>query len=63
MPETGRCLDEIEITPEMIEAGVDALFSDGILMEPGQGDAEACVGSIYSAMSRVSRDRGRRQVL
>lgn len=37
---------EIEVTPEMIEAGAIELF----YYEPGEGYAAECVAEIYAAM-------------
>lgn len=44
--------DEIEITPEMIEAGLDELYNHDIT-EPRKDDMRLAVRSVYSAMYEV----------
>lgn len=41
---------EIEITPEMIRAGVDVLW-DFDLMHPTEDELQKAVGAVYRAMS------------
>lgn len=45
--------DEIEITPEMIEAGYRVLISSGVTDDPLEAD-RLWVEEIYRAMRRVS---------
>lgn len=49
--------EEIEITPEMIEAGVDALYNSGAIEHPLSSD-ELLVEAIFRGMigNRVTRD-------
>jgi hypothetical protein len=54
---SGAPRDEIKITPEMIEAGVDAYYgiaSDG-WDNPGNAALRAMVREIFTAMSRRRR--------
>jgi hypothetical protein len=43
--------DDIEITPEMVEAGVDTYFS----CEWRRGDEERVVAEVYKAMWRIQK--------
>jgi hypothetical protein len=45
-PEKRQVGKEIEITPEMIEAGITELF----FYERGSDDSDECVAAIYAAM-------------
>ena len=45
--------DEIEVTPEMIEAGVDVLWKSGSVEIPMDGVDQALVQKIFSAMLRA----------
>ena len=52
---TGRHLD-IEITPEMIEAGVDEIYQH-LVLEPGCGDARECALAVFKVMMNLARSR------
>ena len=51
---TGRCLDVVEITPEMIAAGEDCIYQH-LTLEPGSGDARECAAAIFRAMMNSAR--------
>jgi hypothetical protein len=46
---------EIEVTPEMIEAGLHVLWGSGAVENPMDGVDQELVRKIFSAMSHVSR--------
>jgi collagenase-like PrtC family protease len=46
-------LDEIEVTPEMVQAGVDAFHIEGGVLDVA--DAREAFTSIYVAMRRIER--------
>jgi hypothetical protein len=45
---------EIEITPEMIEAGMSALY-DFPITEPFESEMREAVAAVYGAMSSIRR--------
>ena len=47
--------DDVEITPEMIEAGLELLF----FYERGEDDGGECIREIYVAMERVRSQSAR----
>lgn len=49
--------NEIEVTPEMIEAGLNVLWESGALETPMKGADQIVVKEIFVAMSLVSRER------
>jgi len=48
---------KIEITPEMIEAGVRVLWESGAVESPNLGADQELVRELFLTMSLVSRDR------
>ena len=46
---------EIEVTPEMIEAGVRTLWDSGLIETPIDGVDQMVVERIFVAMSRASK--------
>jgi hypothetical protein len=55
-PENDKVV-EIEVTPEMIEAGLHVLWDSGAVENPIHGVDQELVRKIFSAMSHVSRAR------
>lgn len=53
-PKLPEC-DDVEITPEMIEAGLELLF----FYERGEDDGGECIREIYVAMERVRSQSAR----
>jgi hypothetical protein len=51
--EAGAPANEIEITPEMIEAGVDALWASCAIEHPCEADRDI-IPKIFTAMIQVS---------
>ena len=47
---------EIEITPEMIEAGEEELYQH-LTLEPGSGDVRECVRAAFETMTSSIRPR------
>ena len=56
--DSGRDRPEIEITPAMVEAGVDALAGSGAFEERSvtRGEFSALATELYRAMASVPRD-------
>jgi hypothetical protein len=51
--ETGAPEQEIEITPEMVEAGITALWASGVIEHPCEAD-RGIIPKIFTAMIQVS---------
>jgi hypothetical protein len=57
--EAGAPEDEIEITPGMMEVGVEAFYG----YDPGDMEPERCVEAIYLAMETLRRASDKSQTL